>query len=60
MKILFYRYGSICEPAIIRTFQANKLEVIEITEEITDKNITSSARVKMVHDVEQTCTSICI
>ena len=51
MKILFYRYGSICEPAIIRTFQANKLEVIEITEEITDKNITSSARVKMVHDM---------
>ena len=37
MKVLFYRYGSICEPDIIDTFQEIGLEVDEYTKEITMK-----------------------
>lgn len=38
MKILFYRYGSICEPDIISGFQELGNEVYEITAEITNKD----------------------
>lgn len=38
MKILFYRYGSICEPDIIEALTENGHIVTEITEEITNKN----------------------
>lgn len=38
MKILFYRYGSICEPDIIEALKENGHIVTEITEEITNKN----------------------
>lgn len=39
MKILFYRYGSICEPDITEAFIENGHVVTEITEEITNKNV---------------------
>lgn len=39
MKILFYRYGSICEPDIIKGFEDLGHTVTQITEEITNKNI---------------------
>lgn len=40
MKVLFYRYGSICEPGMISALQNLKADVIEITEEITNKSIS--------------------
>jgi len=40
MKILFYRYGSICEPDIITAFQELGNEIHEITKEIYDKSTT--------------------
>ena len=49
MNILFYRYGSICEPDIIQIFNNNHLNVIEETIEITNKNVTSSQRVELVN-----------
>ena len=39
MKILFYRYGSICEPDIIEGFEELGHTVSQITNEITDKNV---------------------
>ena len=47
MKILFYRYGSICEPDIIEGFEELGIEVSQITEEITNKNLVfgDSARI---------------
>lgn len=38
MKILFYRYGSICEPDIIESFQTLGHTVYEHNTEIYDKN----------------------
>lgn len=48
MKILFYRYGSICEPDLIETFQSLGLEVIEETTEITRKGLTSAERIRLL------------
>lgn len=47
MKILFYRYGSICEPDIIEGFEELGIEVSQITEEIANKNLVfgDSARI---------------
>lgn len=39
MKILFYRYGSICEPDIIDGFEELGHTVSQITDEITNKNL---------------------
>ena len=50
MTILIYRYGNICEPDIIRTFQEFGTQVEEICEEITDKKMTASRRVELVHN----------
>ena len=50
MTILFYRYGSICEPAIIQTFRQNGLTVVEIDDEITNKKIQASKRVEIIHN----------
>lgn len=51
MTILFYRYGNICEPAIIRFFQQNGITVLEENSEITNKNISPSQRVKTIHNI---------
>lgn len=48
MKILFYRYGSICEPDIIDGLQENGHTVTEITEEITNKNLVFGDCAKIV------------
>lgn len=50
MTVLFYRYGSICEPDIISTFQANNITVVEIDKEITNKTISSANRVELIND----------
>lgn len=39
MKLLFYRYGSICEPDIIEGFEELGLEIYQITNEIRQKNL---------------------
>lgn len=51
MKILFYRYGSICEPDIITCFRAMQLEVVEETSQITDKKVTPSETVSAVSEL---------
>lgn len=40
MKLLFYRYGSICEPSIINIFKRLHFTVTEDISEVTNKNIT--------------------
>lgn len=48
MKILFYRYGSICEPDIIEGFEELGHTVSQITEEITNKNLVFGDSAKIV------------
>lgn len=48
MNMLFYRYGSICEPDIISTFSSFGLTVIEEKTEIYNKHISNSSRVELV------------
>lgn len=48
MKIIFHRYGSICEPDIIDAFQALGLEVIEADTEITCKTIEPTERIRLL------------
>lgn len=50
MNILFFRYGSICEPDIILAFQELGHTVAEITEEIENKNLTPQESIKIVSD----------
>ena len=42
MNILFYRYGTICEPDMIAAFREYGITVYESDDEITDKNIKDS------------------
>ncbi len=51
MKILFYRYGNICEPDIIATFTAFGLNVIEEKTEITNKKISPADCAQTVSDL---------
>ena len=48
MKILVYRYGSICEPDVIQAFQSLGLTVLEEKTEITDKRLSSADRLLLV------------
>lgn len=48
MKLLFYRYGSICEPDIIDGFQELGYTVHEITTEITNKLLTPQESIQIV------------
>ena len=48
MNILFYRYGSICEPDIITGFKELGNQVSEITAEIYNKNISPSESVNLL------------
>ena len=48
MKILFYRYGSICEPDIITGFKELGNVVTEITAEIYDKSVTASLGIELL------------
>ena len=58
MTILIYRYGNICEPDIIRTFQEFGTQVEEICEEITEKKMTASRRVDKPHEVSNGVTGL--
>ncbi len=51
MKILIYRYGSICEPDVISAFQKLDLTILEETTEITKKQISPADRVRLVENV---------
>lgn len=51
MKILVYRYGSICEPDVISTFQKLGLTVLEETTEITNKKLTAADRLQSVENI---------
>lgn len=51
MKILFYRYGSICEPDILSAFYELGHEVVEMTNEITNKELLPEESAKLVSDV---------
>ncbi len=46
MKILFYRYGSICEPDILEVFHKLNIEVYEDTLEIKEKHAAPAVGVK--------------
>ena len=48
MKLLFYRYGSICEPFLLSAFQKLGYTVTELTSEITDKTLSPSDCVRLV------------
>lgn len=50
MNILFYRYGSICEPDYITGFKSLGFSVSEITAEITDKELKPDQVTKLVSD----------
>lgn len=49
MKILFYRYGSICEPDVLASFKSFGVTVIEETTEIHNKKLAASDRAKLVN-----------
>lgn len=49
MNVLVYRYGSICEP-IISGFETLGFKVSQITNEITNKNLTWSESTKIVSE----------
>ena len=50
MKLLFYRYGSICEPDIMEGFAELGLETLEITNEVREKNLRPSDCIRLVSD----------
>lgn len=54
MKILIYRYGSICEPDVIDSFRRLGLTVIEEATEITDKKISDAKRLQLVEKILKT------
>ena len=47
MKITFYRYGSICEPDIIRAFETAGYEITEYGLEVTEKDHTATELVPL-------------
>lgn len=48
MNLLFYRYGSICELDIISAFEELGHTVSQISEEVTNKNITYARSAELV------------
>ena len=54
MEILFYRYGSVCEPDIIDAFRQSGLTVLEDTAEITKKSLSDADRLLAVERVLKT------
>lgn len=51
MEILFYRYGSICEPDIIKCFRSMDLEVVEENSQVTNKKVSPSETVAAVSEL---------
>ena len=54
MNILFYRYGSICEPDILEVFHKLQFQVFEDTLEITEKNLPVSKRLASLTAILET------
>ena len=52
MKMLFYRYGSICEKDIMRTFEEFGIEIIVYDKEVIDKNYPIERAVTEVAELE--------
>lgn len=50
MKIIFHRYGSICEPDLIQAFSSVGITVIEEDTEITQKSIEPARRLQLLGD----------
>ena len=48
MKLLFYRYGSICEPDIIEAFKTLNITVFEEDTEIRQKSIAPDVRIQLL------------
>ena len=48
MKLLFHRYGSICEPDIIEAFKALNITVLEEDMEIHQKSIAPEERIRFL------------
>lgn len=48
MNILFYQYGSICEPDIIEGFEELGFHVDCITEEIENKKLTGKEQIVLL------------
>ncbi len=48
MNILFYRYGSICEPDILEVFKKMEFTVLEDTQEITEKSLSTAQKLTSV------------
>ena len=48
MNVLIYRYGSICEPDIIKSLEKAGITVITENAEITNKRLLSSERIELV------------
>ena len=48
MNILFYRYGSICEPDILKCFSESGHKCTTIEDEINDKSLTGADSVRLV------------
>lgn len=54
MKIIFHRYGSICEPDLISAFSSVGITVIEEDTEITQKSIEPARRIQLLGDAVMT------
>lgn len=50
MKILIYRYGSICEPDVIAGFEEIGFEVTQLTREMEDKHFVFGDSVDYVSE----------
>ena len=51
MEILFYRYGSICEPDLADAFTACGIRIIEETTEMHQKSIDSETRIRLLGEL---------
>lgn len=51
MEIIFYRYGSICEPDLIEAFQLCGISVIEETTEMHQKSISFESRIRILGEL---------
>lgn len=60
MKILFYRYGSICEPDVLEAFEELGHSVTQITTEITNKELSWGDCARLVGQALSTYSYDCI
>lgn len=60
MNILFYRYGSICEPDILECFIESGHNIVEVKDEIENKNITYQDTLSIVERVLNDSSCDCI